>query len=243
MDYNIVENLKMASLKKVRTLKNAAAEKGDSWQAEKSLMTRTSILEAAVQCLATLGYAQTTTEKIAQQAKLSRGAMTHHFKSRAEVFNAVAQYITEKRTQEYQKLIATGIKVSTGSLPTLENMRETMAVCHKYYMAPTFVAQFELLRGARTDKDLKRAVTAMEKSLDQKISDSMLQQFPYLAAVEETREVLMDLTMSTMQGVALDLSPQLKGKRLQRLLDMLAEIAIREFTAAYKATSRPKRTA
>jgi AcrR family transcriptional regulator len=212
-----------------------AKSKGDSWQAEKSQMTRAAILEATVQCLVTIGYAQTTTEKIASQAGVSRGAMTHHFKSRAEVFNAVAKYITEKRAEEYERLI-TRINVPPGTLPNEKHMRETMTVCHQYYASPSFIALHELLRGARTDKALKRAMTALEKSLDQKISDAMLKRFPYLSVVEDTREMLMDLIMSSMQGVAVDMAPHLKkGKRLERLLDLLASIAMREFSEAYAA--------
>lgn len=215
--------------------------KGDSWQAEKSQMTRNAILDATLQCLVDIGYAQTTTEKIARQAGLSRGAMTHHFKSRAEVFIAVAKYITEKRAQEYDDLIGS-VNVPQGSLPALEHMRETMVICHRYFASPTFIALHELLRGARTDKELKRAITALEKALDQKISDAMLKRFPYLAAVEEYREKLMDLILSTMQGLAVDLAPHLKkGKRLERLLDLLASIAMREFNEAYQAAENAKR--
>ena len=210
-----------------------AKPKTESWQAEKSQMTRASILEATVQCLVQIGYAQTTTEKIASQAGLSRGAMTHHFKSRALVFNAAARYIIEKRAEEYERLIG-GISVAPGTLPTEKHMRETLTVCHQYYASPTFVALHELLRGARTDKALKRAMTALEKSLDQKISDAMLKRFPYLSAVEDTRELLMDLIMSSMQGVAVDMAPHLKkGRRLERLLDLLADVAMREFSQAY----------
>lgn len=216
-------------------VKPVAKEKPETWQAEKSQMTRAAILEATVQCLVEIGYAQTTTEKIASQAGVSRGAMTHHFKSRAMVFNAAAKYIIEKRAEEYERLIG-GITVAPGTLPTEVHMRETITICHRYYASPTFVALHELLRGARTDKDLKRAMTALEKSLDQKISDAMLKRFPYLSVVEKTREVLMDLIMSSMQGVAVDMAPHLKkGKRLERLLDLLAAVAMREFTEAYAA--------
>ena len=217
------------------SVKAKPAARADSWQAEKSQMTRAAILEGTVHCLVEIGYAQTTTEKIANRAGVSRGAMTHHFKSRAMVFNAVAKYIIEKRAEEYERLIG-GITVAPGTLPTEVHMRETIRICHRYYASATFVALHELLRGARTDKDLKRALTALEKSLDQKISDAMLKRFPYLAMVEQTREMLMDLIMSSMQGVAVDMAPHLKkGKRLERRLDLLASIAMREFNDAYAA--------
>lgn len=220
-----------------RPARPGAKSRGDSWQAEKSEMTRTAILEATVHCLVHIGYAQTTAEKIATQAGVSRGAMTHHFKSRAMVFNEAAKFIIDKRAEEYERLIG-GITVAPGTLPTEKHMRETMTVCHRYYASPTFVALHELLRGARTDKALKKAMVALEKSLDQKISDAMLKRFPYLAVVEETREMLMDLIMSSMQGVAVDMAPHLKkGKRLERLLDLLASVAMREFSQAYAAAS------
>lgn len=232
----------MESSKKLRSAKTGPKSKGDSRQAEKSLMTRTSILEATLQCLVNIGYAQTTTEKIAKQAGVSRGAMTHHFKSRAEVFYAAAKYVTEKRAVEYDRQIA-GVRVLPGSLPTLQDMRDTMVALQKYYATPSFIALNELLRGARTDADLKRTMVPLEKSLDKKISESMLKRFPYLSAVEDTREMLMDLILSSLQGIALDLAPQLKGNRLQRLLDLLASVAMQEFTNAYNAVASPNRAA
>src|SRR5690349_24612592 len=79
---------------------------GGTWQAEKSLLTQTQILQATMQCLIEIGYAQTTTDKIAQKAGVSRGAMTHHFKSRAAVFNAAAKFILDLRADEYDQAIA-----------------------------------------------------------------------------------------------------------------------------------------
>lgn len=57
-----------------------------SWQAQKSIMTREAIFDAAIECLIDLGYGGTTTALIAEHAGVSRGAMLHHFPSRAEVF-------------------------------------------------------------------------------------------------------------------------------------------------------------
>jgi AcrR family transcriptional regulator len=213
--------------------------KGDTWQAEKSMMTRTAILEATLQCLVDIGYAQTTTEKIVKQAGVSRGAMTHHFKSRAEVFDAAAKYVIERRADEYDRMIGR-ITVKPGKLPTLQDMRDTMSVLQKYYALPSFLSLNELQRGARTDAGFRRAMMSLERSLDKKISDSMLKHFPFLVDVEETRQVLMDLILSTMHSVAIDILPYLKGSRLQRLLDQLALVATREIEVAhakYKQTT------
>ena len=51
--------------KKTRKASPRTRTSGGTWQAEKSLLTQTQILEATMQCLIEIGYAQTTTEKIA----------------------------------------------------------------------------------------------------------------------------------------------------------------------------------
>jgi AcrR family transcriptional regulator len=204
-----------------------------TWQAEKSHLTRTQILEATMQCLVGIGYAQTTTEKIAQQAGVSRGAMTHHFKSRAEVLAAAAQYITERRAFEYDHVIKDIHMPVADVAPTLEAMRETMAVLQKYYASPSFIALQELLRGARTDEVLKEVMAPLEVALDQKISESIVKRFPVWARMPETSEVLRDLMLTSLQGIAMDPVPYLQGERLDRLLDLLARVGMTEFERAY----------
>ena len=217
----------------------AAASSNGTWQAEKSQMTRNQILEATLLCLVEIGYAQTTTEKIAKRANLSRGAMTHHFKSRADVLAAAAQYITERRAQEYDDAVK-NVNLPLGDAPTLESMRETMAVLQKYYAKPSFVAMQELLRGARTDKDLKKTLAPLEKALDQKISAMLVNRFPIWADFPETSEILRDLILSSLQGIAMDPTSYLKGDRLQRFLELLSNVAMAEFEKAYKAARSPR---
>lgn len=221
---------------------------GGTWQAEKSLLTQTQILEATMQCLIEIGYAQTTTDKIALKARVSRGAMTHHFKSRAAVFTAAAKYITELRAQEYDDAIGK-VKALSGGVPVLENMRETIMLLQKYYARPSFIALHELMRGARTDKALNQVMVPLEEALDRKISATILSRFPIWGEVPQSSELLRDLIFSTLQGIAIDPVGLVKGARLQRLIDLLAEVSQAEFERAYKAVRadaravRPQRVA
>jgi AcrR family transcriptional regulator len=205
---------------------------GGSWQAEKSENTRTQIVDATLRCLVKLGYAQTTTERIAEEAGVSRGAMTHHFRSRAAVFEAAASYITEKRAEEFEDKIR-DFHYEPGQLPSLQDMQRTMTLMQRYYSEPTFVAFHELLRGARTDKALKKVLLPLEEQLDRRIAESMLEVMPYWSRIEGTREVLSDLVHFTLQGVATNPAQYVEGDRLQHLLDMLALTALRTFREAY----------
>lgn len=218
----------MATLQKKRVPKRSDG----TWQAEKSQLTRNQILDATMRCLAEIGYAQTTTEKIAKRAGVSRGAMTHHFKSRDEVFAAAARYITDLRATEYDDAIK-DVNLPLGEPPTLESMHETLRALQKFFTYPSFFALQELLRGARTDKMLQRTMSALEKSLDKKIYSSLISRFPVWAEMSQSTEVLRDLILFSLEGVALAPSSYLKGDRLQRLLEFLSTSAVAEFDKAY----------
>ena len=225
-----------------RPKRDAARSKaaGGTWQAEKSLATRTQILDATLQCLVELGYTQTTTEKIAQKAGVSRGAMTHHFKSRADVFEAAAEYITELRAAEYEDACRR-IKLPPGNLATFDSMLDTLVVLQKYYYGrASFIALQELQRGARTDKALAQVMEPLEKVLDDKKNASMLKRFPFWADYPETGEVLRDLFFHSLKGVAVNPTPYMKGDRLHRLHHLLASVAMMEFEKAYEAAHGSK---
>lgn len=207
----------------------------ESWQKRKSELTRTQILDAAMDCLAKIGYAQTTTERIAKQAKVSRGAMTHHFKSRFDVFEAVAKHIADKRISEYNSFLGQMESEIESGLPTLGDMHQTMAMLHKYYAMPSFTALIELSRGARADKQLMRVMEPLERAIDQRISENIVRRFPFWKNIPDTRIVLTDLVHYTLQGVALDPATYVVGDRLERLFDLLANIALGEFERAYRA--------
>lgn len=222
-----------SSRRPTRPARRVKSESG-GWQAEKSQLMRQHILDATMHCLVDIGYTQTTTEKIAKQAGVSRGAMTHHFKSRADVFAAAAAHITDIRVLEYDAAIK-DVTLSAGSFPTPASMLQTLKVLQDYFMQRSFLAFHELMRGARTDPELNAVMTPLEQSLDERISASMVTRFPVWAEVElrETGEVLRDLIMHTLQGVALNPSPYLRGDRLDRLHELLAKTAMSEFREAY----------
>ncbi len=225
------------TIPRTRAATPRAVTANGAWQSEKSRITRTAVLEATIACLIKIGYTQTTVELIAEQAGISRGAMTHHFKSRLQIFGATAEFVTERRATEYARAIDS-IKVPVGRLPTEEHFQKTLLVLQKYYGLPSFVALHELMRGARTDAALKAIMAPLEKQLDKMISDSMLARFPYLAPVEPTRRVLMDMIMRSLQCIAIDLSPTMKGPRRSNLLNLMASIASSKFTEAFEQAER-----
>jgi AcrR family transcriptional regulator len=72
---------------------------------ERSERTRTTLIQAARTAFATDGYGPTSTPRIAEEAKVSRGALYHHFASKADLFRAVVEY--EQATVAAEILSAT----------------------------------------------------------------------------------------------------------------------------------------
>lgn len=69
---------------------------------EHSEDTRAALIEAALELFAKKGYPDTATEEIIILARVSRGAMYHHFRSKKDLFRAVL----EKTEQEFIRRLA-----------------------------------------------------------------------------------------------------------------------------------------
>jgi AcrR family transcriptional regulator len=74
-----------------------------SRQAENSAATRTALLKVARKFFAERGYAETATEEIVRRARVTRGALYHHFKDKQDLFKAV---LHEEQTRVAAKCTA-----------------------------------------------------------------------------------------------------------------------------------------
>src|ERR1043165_7905892 len=66
--------------------------------------TRRALLDAAVESLIEVGFARTTTLEVQRRADVSRGALLHHFPSKAELLVAAVDHLAEMRARELKSL-------------------------------------------------------------------------------------------------------------------------------------------
>lgn len=194
-------------------------EKG--WQAEKSAMTRTSILEATIQCLLELGYASTTTALIANYANVSRGAMMHHFPSRMTVMRAVVDYLHLMRLREYRDLM-TDIDDPQRTM-TRAVVQNSVEAAWKYVNLPSFLAYQELLAASRTDAELRQVIEPVEKDFEKHFLDTAKAVFPHWQNLKSL-EGAHDMVQFLVKGMALSHMFVRKKARTKHVITNLTTI-------------------
>ncbi len=129
-------------------------------QAERRAETRVALLEATVQCLVTYGYAKTTTGRIAALAKVSRGAQTLYFRTRAELVGAAVAHLAE------QRVAAAHARFAQGPV-TIE---EALDVLWEECQGVVFNAALELWVASRTDPELRENLHRLERDVARTIA-------------------------------------------------------------------------
>ncbi|MEM7612978.1 MAG: TetR/AcrR family transcriptional regulator [Pseudomonadota bacterium] len=198
----------------------SGAQNPASWQAQKSASTRNQIVEAAIKAFVSMGYANTTTTHIAEEAGLSRGAMLHHFPSKMDIVKAAVEYLHAKRLAAFQRSI-------TELPPEADRVKMAVEAYWQHVQHPMFVAFFELSVAARTDDDLKAILRPAQKEFAAAWYKMAQDLFPEWDGKQEAFDLALDLSEYIMEGIAVSYMTHHSPKRVDRLLEYL-EKCLRE---------------
>jgi AcrR family transcriptional regulator len=169
-------------------------------QEERSSTTRHLLLEAAIECLDERGFAGTTTTEVAERAGVSRGAQLHHYPTKRELVSAAIEYVLERRLREFREGFATRRDKHKDAASRMESAVELLWELTK---GSTFYAWLELLVAARTDKKLRKEMTAIAKRFEVGLLDAFREAFPQLKDTPAL-DTAPWFTLATLQGFALD---------------------------------------
>lgn len=64
--------------------------------------TRRLLLDATIESLALVGYSKTSTPEIARRAGVSRGALVHHFPTKASIVAAAVDHLFQRNAEEFR---------------------------------------------------------------------------------------------------------------------------------------------
>lgn len=124
-------------------------------QQDRSRATRRRLLEAAIDCLASVGWAGTTVAVVAERAGVSRGAAQHHFRTREELVTAAVDYGSEVRMAQMRERLDALADHRPSTL-------DVVALLGEMYTSPLFRAALQLWVAASSDEQLRAQVLPLE---------------------------------------------------------------------------------
>jgi AcrR family transcriptional regulator len=168
--------------------------------------TRRALLDAAVESLIEVGFARTTTLEVQRRAEVSRGALLHHFPSKAELLVAAVDHLAEMRAKEMKALaseLPPAIDEPDAAPGTDARTDVVLSLLWQCFSGTFFQVAMELRTAARTDPELRRVLTVAERSLRERIVAQSRSLFGAAVAQHPGLERAIDLTLQLMIGAAM----------------------------------------
>ncbi len=194
------------------------AAPGAGHQERKSAGMRTVILEATVDCLVAHGYAGLSTQKVLALAKVSRGAMHHHFATKLQLVAATIEYTFYRRMQRF--LEDMDAVAADGRDPVI-----AAAELHwQSVQTREYAAYLELAVAARTDAELARYFLPAARRYDRVWAQEMIRAFPVWANRVDKLLLANDFAVAAHMGLLLSKPVFQNDDRLGEVRRLIARV-------------------
>jgi AcrR family transcriptional regulator len=190
--------------------------------------TRRALLDAAVESLIEVGFARTTTLEVQRRAGVSRGALLHHFPSKAELLVAAVDHLAEMRARE-MKAFAQQLPPDradrarddepAGPPGTDARTEVVLGLLWQCFSGTFFQVAMELRTAARTDPELRRVLIVAERTLRDRIVAQSRVLFGSAVAEHPGLERALDMTLQLMIGAAMSGVLHGESARLDALIE------------------------
>ena len=167
-------------------------------QSERGAATRAKLISATIQTLNALGYTATTTIEVVRRAGVSRGAMLHHFATRAELILATAEHVLAEQELDRRDTLRTVDRGEARFFSITDAMWNTM-------QQPEAVALTEIMLGGRSDPEVRARFAVLMRDYNRRLLDGpneVADDFGYA----DTRLVraMARLHLAAMRGLVID---------------------------------------
>ncbi|MGQ7935781.1 TetR/AcrR family transcriptional regulator [Paraburkholderia sp. D1E] len=135
-----------------------AAPPGRRPQAQRSAETQAKLIAAAISCLHRFGYSATSVTMVAEEAQVSRGAMTHQYPTRTDLMLAVVEAVYQQDVAHYERTVK--------EMPPLQWMRELPSTMWDVMSQPSGTAVMEIMLASRSDPELADKLREIQTGID-----------------------------------------------------------------------------
>jgi AcrR family transcriptional regulator len=153
---------------------------------DRSRATRARLLEAAVECLAELGYQASSVAVVAERAGVSRGAAQHHFPTRETLFTAALEHMAGVRAEQLRRRAG----ARSGPLPTAEVVELVVGL----FTGPVFRAAAAVWVAAAAEPRLRELVVPLEARIGREVHQAAVE----LLAVDESVPGVRESVQATL---------------------------------------------
>lgn len=158
--------------------------------------TRARLVDTGVEMLISRGYAGLTTVAVQQSAGLSRGAVLHHFPTRADLLTAVIRRLLEMHEAAAREALSS-------APPGADPVTRAITALNTVIRRPAYVAQMDLWTAARTDPDLARVVSREERRAGSDLARVVDDLFGRPLTEHPRYRAVAGLTVQILRGLAL----------------------------------------
>lgn len=214
-------------------------------QEVKSAKTREAILEAALDCLAEHGYANTSHNLICKQAKISRGALLHHYPTSQALMVAVIDYAFYKHMMTFSQT------VSALDEEDRRDRNTAIAIDWQQCQSREMQVYLEMRVASRTNKELRTIFLPRARHHDLVWKEELLKVFPEWRDDMRKLDLTRRLTRAIIEGLTMSRELWRDGDAEWALLtftaDMVRKIRVGDLSfpgaeqiAAFKEASASK---
>jgi len=188
-------------------------------QKAKRLAAHEKICQATIRCLAEIGYAETSIQRVIQRAQVSKGALQHHFPTKQDLMTATADRILSN---------ATFAPILEGRKPDVSRSvrDEIYQIWQKFVNTDEYRALLEILIAIRTDLELQSRLSPHLKEWEKKRLYAAVSQYQAVNGDDEEVKILMTMTTSLMRGLIVqgqyNEDPSFSRKVVEYWLDIIS---------------------
>lgn len=163
-------------------------------QEERSAATRKALLDATIECLLDGGYARLTTNRIAATAGVSRGAIVHHYPTKAALVADSVRHLAELR-------ISSLVEELQGIDSGADRVDAALDLLWETHNGPLMQAVFQLSVGVPDDEQARAELGVLEAVVTETIQRHAPALFAGYTNTEDFDDILYTM-LSTMVGLA-----------------------------------------
>ncbi|GJD48940.1 HTH-type transcriptional regulator CymR [Methylobacterium crusticola] len=160
----------------------------------RSIATRERLIRATLDEMFEVGYHAATTHQIAERARVSRGALLHHFPTRADIILAAMETLLEEGTAEIR---ATSEAVRDGRVP----LPGFVDFLWGLFSGRFFYLSLEMITEARNDPDLRDRMIPVVRHFHEALDGIWVAFCDAETRPAREARIILNLTVCLMRGM------------------------------------------